>query len=93
MLEIKEAYFNMKNNRTLLDLASKVVGKGEEAYAIGQLPYQWGIGINLDVIDSQGALTSAKLNYINACYDYNKYTIQLAQAMGNISEVDIHDKK
>jgi outer membrane protein TolC len=92
-LEIKEAYFNLQNARTAVDIASQVVTKAEEDYAIAQVRYQSGIGSNLDVIDSQGALTSAKLNYTNARYDYNKYSIQLAQAMGTITEEDIHDKK
>lgn len=91
-LETREAYFNMQNARAALDIASQVVAKAEEDYAIAQVRYQSGIGINLDVIDSQGALTSAKLNYINASYDYDKYIIQLAQAMGTITEVDIHGK-
>ena len=92
-VETQEAYFNLQNARTALDIASQVVTKAEEDYAIAQLRYQSGVGTNLDVIDSQGALTSAKLNYTNARYDYSKYNIQLAQAMGTITEEDIYDKK
>lgn len=92
-LETKEAYFNLQNARTALDIASQVVAKAEEDYEIAQIRYQSGLGTNLEVIDSQGALTSAKLNYTNARYDYNKYNIQLAQAMGTITEVGIYDKK
>lgn len=92
-LETKEAYFNLQNARTALDIASQVVAKAEEDYAIAQVRYQSGIGTNLDVIDSQGALTSAKLNCVNARYDYNKYSVQLAQAMGIITEEDTHDKE
>lgn len=93
MLETQEAYFNMQNARTDLDIASQVVAKAEEDYAIAQVRYQSGIGINLDVMDSQGALTTAKLNYSNARYDYNKYTIQLAQAMGTITEDESYNDK
>lgn len=92
-VETQEAYFNLQNARTALDIASQVVTKAEEDYAIAQLRYQSGVGTNLDVIDSQGALTSAKLNYTNARYDYSKYNIQLAQAMGTITEEAIYDKK
>jgi outer membrane protein len=92
-LETKEAYFNMQNARTAMEIAFQVVGKAEEDYMIAQVRYQSGIGTNLDVIDAQGALTTAKFNYINARYDYNKYTVQLAQAMGTITEDDVHDKK
>lgn len=92
-LETQEAYFNMQNARKAVDIASQVIAKAEEDYAIAQVRYQSGLGTNLDVIDSQGALTSSKLNYINALYDYNKYSVQLAQAMGTITEEDTHDKK
>lgn len=92
-VETQEAYFNLQNARTALDIASQVVTKAEEDYAIAQIRYQSGVGTNLDVIDSQGALTSAKLNYTNARYDYSKYNIQLAQAMGTITEEAIYDKK
>lgn len=92
-LETKEAYFNMHNARTAVDIASQVVAKAEEDYSIAQIRYQAGVGSNLDVIDSQGALTSAKLNYTNARYDYNKYSVQLAQAMGTITEDDTNDKE
>lgn len=92
-LETQEAYFNMNNARTTVDIASQVVAKAEEDYAIAQVRYQAGVGSNLDVIDAQGALTSAKLNYTNARYDYNKYSIQLAQAMGTITEEETHDKE
>ncbi len=89
ILETKEAYFNLQNSQAALDIASQVVTKAEEDYMIAQVRYQAGIGTNLDVIDSQGALTSAKLNCTNARYDYNKYIILLAQAMGTITEANI----
>lgn len=84
-LETKEAYFNLHNARTAADIASQVVAKAEEDYAIAKVRYQSGVGDNLDVIDSQVALTTAKLNYTNARYDCHKYSVQLAQAMGTIT--------
>ena len=72
-MEIKEAYFNMQNAKTALAIASQVVNKAEEDCLIAQVRYQAGVGSNLDVIDAQGALTTAKLNHINSRYDYNKY--------------------
>ncbi|WP_371366041.1 hypothetical protein SRRS_05670 [Sporomusa rhizae] len=84
-LETKEAYFNLHNARTAVDIASQVVAKAEEDYAIAQVRYQAGVGDNLDVIDSQVALTEAKLNYTNARYDCSKYSVQLAQAMGTVT--------
>jgi outer membrane protein len=92
-LEIREAFYNMQDARTAVDIASQVVAKAEEDYAIAQVRYQSGIGTNLDVIDSQGALTAAKLNYTNSLYDYSKYIVQLKQAMGTVTEDDKNDEK
>lgn len=89
-LETQDAYFNMQNARTALAIASQVVAKAEEDFGIAQVRYQAGLGTNLDVIDSQGALTAAKLNYTNARYDCSKYSIQLAQAMGTLTEEEPH---
>lgn len=90
--ETQEAYFNQQDAYTALAIASQVVSKAQEDYEIAQVRYQAGLGTNLDVIDSQGALTSAQRNYTNARYDYNKYSIQLAKAMGTIEE-DIYVQK
>ncbi len=91
MFETKEAYFNMQNARTAVEIASQVIAKAEEDYLIAQVRYQAGVGSNLDVIDANAALTAAKLNHVNARYDYSKYNVQLAQAMGVITEGGTHD--
>jgi outer membrane protein TolC len=58
------------------------VAKAEEDFAIAQVRYNAGVGTNLDVIDAQLALATAKTNYIQALYDYNTGKAKLDKAMG-----------
>ena len=58
------------------------VGLAEEDYGIKVIRYQAGVGTNLDVLDAQVALTTAKNNYLKAMYDYNNYRSLLDKSMG-----------
>jgi len=58
------------------------VGLAEEDYKIKVIRYQAGVGTNLDVLDSQVALTTAKNNYLKAIYGNSTFRARLDQAMG-----------
>jgi outer membrane protein len=58
------------------------VGLAEEGYKSKVIHYQAGMGTNLDVPDSQVALTTAKNNYLLAMYNYNDYRAKLEKMMG-----------
>lgn len=81
-LEVRQAYLNMLEAEKRIDTSKVAVVKGEEDYKIAQVRYSAGVGTNLDVIDSQVALTSAKTNYVQALYDYNTSRAKLDKAMG-----------
>lgn len=81
-LEVRQAYLNMLEAEKRIDTTQVAVVKGEEDYKIAQVRYSAGVGTNLDVIDSQVALTSAKTDYVKALYDYNTSRAQLDKAMG-----------
>lgn len=49
---------------------------------IQQVRYSVGVGTNVDVIDAQVALTTAKTNYIQSMYDFNTSKANLIKAMG-----------
>ena len=40
------------------------------------------MGTNLDVLDAQVALTTAKNNFLQAMYSYNNFRSKLDKAMG-----------
>ncbi len=58
------------------------VGLAEEDYRIKVIRYRAGVGTNLDVLDAQVALTTAKNNYLLAMYNYNNYRAKLDKSMG-----------
>ena len=81
-LEVRQAYLNMQEAEKRIDTTKVAVVQAEEDYKIAQVRYSAGVGTNLDVMDSQVALTQAKTNYIQALYDYNTSKAKLEKAMG-----------
>ncbi|MDF2873914.1 MAG: type secretion outer membrane protein TolC family [Sporomusa sp.] len=81
-LEVRQAYLNMQEAEKRIETSNVAVTKAEEDYKISQVRYSAGVGTNLDVIDSQVALTSAKTDYVQALYDYNTSRAKLDKAMG-----------
>lgn len=81
-LEVRQAYLNMQEAEKRIETSQVAVVKAEEDYKIAQVRYSAGVGTNLDVMDSQVALTSAKTDYVQALYDYNTSRAKLDKAMG-----------
>jgi outer membrane protein TolC len=81
-LEVRQYYLSMREAEKRIDTSYVAVSKAEEDYKIAQVRYSAGVGTNLDVMDSQVALTTAQNNYAQALYDYNANRAQLEKAMG-----------
>ena len=81
-LDVRSTYLSMKAAAQSIETSSASVGLAEEDYKIKVIRYQSGVGTNLDVLDAQVALTTAKNNYLKAMYDYNNYRAKLDKAMG-----------
>ena len=81
-LAVKSAYLNLREAEKRIGTAKVAVVKAEEDYKIAQVRYSAGVGTNIDVMDSQVALTKAKNNYIQALYSYNTSKSSLDEAIG-----------
>lgn len=81
-LEVKSAYLNLREAEKRIGTAKVAVVKAEEDYKIAQVRYSAGVGTNIDVMDSQVALTKAKNNYVQALYSYNTSKASLDEAIG-----------
>lgn len=81
-LAVRKAYLTMIEAEKRIDTSQVTVEQGEENLKIAQVRYSAGVGTNTDVIDAQVALTTAKMNYIQALYDYNTGKANLEKAMG-----------
>lgn len=81
-LEVRSAYLGLREAEKRIGTSEIAVSQAEEDYRIAQLRYQSGVGTNVDVLDSQVALTTAQNNYVNALYSYNTSKAALDSAMG-----------
>ena len=81
-LDVRSTYLSLKSAEQSIQTSSVAVGLAEEDYGIKVIRYQAGVGTNLDVLDAQVALTTAKNNYLKAMYDYNNYRSLLDKSMG-----------
>lgn len=81
-LEVRQDYLNVLSYKEQICAAEASVAQAEEAYKIATVRYSSGVGINLDVLDAELALNTARTNYITALYNYNIGLATLEHAMG-----------
>ena len=81
-LEVHSTFLSLKSAEQSIQTSSAAVGLAEEDYGIKVIRYQAGVGTNLDVLDAQVALTTAKNNFLKAMYEYNNYRSKLDKSMG-----------
>jgi len=85
-LEVKNAYTSMENARSKLGVAEKVLEQAREAYRLAEARYQAGVSTQVELLDTQTALTQAEVNYVNALFDFHIAKINLDKAIGEIKE-------
>ena len=81
-LDIHSSYLSMREAEKRIETSAVAVNQAEENYRIAEIRYQAGVGTNLDVLDSQVALTQAQTNFLKAMYDFNTNRSKLDKAMG-----------
>lgn len=81
-LDVRTNYLSMREAEKRIDATHLAVDQADEDYRIAQLRYMNGVGTNTDVLDAQVALTTAKINYLKALYDYNTSKTDLETAIG-----------
>jgi outer membrane protein TolC len=81
-LDVRSTYLSLQSFDQSIQTSKASVGLAEEDYRIKVIRYRAGVGTNLDVLDAQVALTTAKNNYLLAMYNYNNYRAKLDKAMG-----------
>lgn len=80
--EVQSAYLNLRAAEQTISSTKVAVEEGQESFRIASLRYRAGVGINLDVLDAETSLTTARNNYVQALYNYNIYVATLEQAVG-----------
>jgi len=81
-VEVRRAYSSWQEATELADASRKVVAQAEEAVRLATARYDAGTATQLDVLQSQVDLTTARTNQVQAYYNYNIAVATLRAAMG-----------
>lgn len=80
--EIFTAKVNLKNDLNILDVQKENLELAQEVFDIARIKYQEGVGSNLEVVDADGALIEAEINFLAALYDGLISKVNLEKALG-----------
>ena len=82
LLSVQKAYLNLRSAEQTIQSTQTAVAQGQESFRIATLRYRAGVGTNLDVLDAEIKLTTARNNYVQALYNYNISIAALEQLTG-----------
>jgi outer membrane protein len=85
-VEVRRAFSQWQQATELVDASQKVVAQATEAVRLANARYNAGTGTQLDVLQAQVDLTTARTNQIQAFYSYNVAVASLRKAMGQADE-------
>ena len=88
-LDVRTALLNLRAAERNIHTTEVAVMRAQEDYKIAQVRYSAGVGTNLDVMDAEEKLTSARTNYYTALYNYNTSKASLDKAMGIPVDLDV----
>ena len=81
-LEAEQAYLSQKQAEEQVRVSQKTVEQAKENYDLAAGRYQVGVGSPLEITDAEVALANARVNYIQAIYNYKIAEARIEKAMG-----------
>lgn len=84
--DVRNAFLDLQAAANQIDVAQKNVDVSNETLTLTRQKFDAGISDNLDVVQSQDTLASARLDYINSLFAHNVAKLALARAIGQASE-------
>ncbi len=81
-LQVRQAYLNLETSAQQISSANTALQQAIAARQLAQVRYENGVGLYLEVTDSQSALTQAETAQVNAVYDYLTARAQFENALG-----------
>ena len=79
--EVESAVLNAETARQSVRAAEKAVTSAHAQLAAAEGKYREGVGIFVEVLDAQRAVTRARTNHVRAIYDYQSSLVSLRRAM------------
>lgn len=81
-VQVRRAFSSWQEATELVEASGRVVEQAEEAVRLANARYSAGTGTQLDVLQAQVELTTARSNQVQAYYNYNVAIASMRQAMG-----------
>lgn len=89
-VQVRQAYSQWQEASELAEASAKVVDQATEAVRLANARYSAGTSTQLDVLQAQVDLTTARTNQIQAYYTYDVAVASLRRAMGVADEFVTH---
>lgn len=83
-LEVKSAYFKMKEAEEKVETQKKTIEQAREALRLANLMYSEGASTQLDVLNANLALNQAKMNYQQSLFEYNVALANLKKSINQL---------
>ena len=80
--QVRTAFFNLKSSSELVGVAESNIDLANQTLAQAEDRFRAGVADNLEVVQAQESVATAKQSYINSLYAFNLAKISLAQAIG-----------
>ena len=81
-VDVKEAYYDLLEAREIVESQRLNIEVAEESLRIAEVRYDNGISTLVELLDTELALTQARLNYINALYNFEEAHARLLSILG-----------
>jgi len=84
VFELTQAMLSMENAQEFVQSQELNVTRAREGLRLADVGYQQGVNTQVEVIDAQSALTTARVNYLRAIYQHVVAKLAVDRAMGTI---------
>ncbi|HLB24794.1 MAG TPA: TolC family protein, partial [Nitrospirota bacterium] len=84
LFEVRRAFYDLKEAGERIQAAGAAAEEGEEVLRIIERRFQSGMAKAVEVLDAEAALTRARVNRLQALYDYNVSAAALMLAVGRM---------
>ncbi|NJO85812.1 MAG: TolC family protein [Synechococcaceae cyanobacterium RM1_1_27] len=81
---VQDAFLNLSSSREQIDSAKTALVSAQESLRLARLRFQAGVGTQIEVINSESALTTALANLSDAIITYNRSLISLRRAVNDL---------
>ncbi len=84
--EVRNAYFDLQAAASQIEVARKNIQVTTQNLELTRQKFDAGVSDNVEVVQSQEALSTANTDYINSVFAHNLAKLSLARAIGRASE-------